>query len=253
MSRTKRNAAAIALGYWAFAALVFIWDTVFGSPNSFGFPFIFVTLPWSLPIGFLQELVPEAVLRRLGHSTLSTFIMSPLIAGGLNAAMIYRFARRTKTATGSSFWRVSWKQALGISLVGLAWPLGSVSMMYILSEPGERFWTWSSDYRMVIPAMWVGGWLTGWLLLKLWERSNANVVRVFLLLFALAAMLISGWVVYGTLAYTPFNPFRRAVALPYPAWEVLRIVLAALSVFVSAAATMLTGNEIGMALAPEPR
>jgi hypothetical protein len=167
--------------------------------------------------------------------------------------MIYRFASRTKAAAGLPISRVSWKQALGISLVGLVWPLGSVGITYMFSEPGERFWTWSSDYRIVIPAMWLGGWLAGWLLFKLWERSSAKVVRVFLLLFALGAALISGWVVYGALAYTPFNPFRRAVALPFPAWELIRIAIAALCVFVSAAATIVTGNEIGMALAPAPR
>jgi hypothetical protein len=75
---------------------------------------------------------------------------------------------------------------------------------------------------------------------------------VLLVLFALAAALVSGWVVYGALAYQ-FIPFRRAVGLPFSAWEVIRIAIAALCVFISAAATILTGNEIGMALTQRSR
>jgi hypothetical protein len=32
----------LAVGYWVFAALVFIWDWAFGSPNSFGFPYLYL-------------------------------------------------------------------------------------------------------------------------------------------------------------------------------------------------------------------
>jgi hypothetical protein len=64
-------------------------------------------------------------------------------------------------------------------------------------------------------------------------------VRGLLVLFALVAALVSGWLVYGVLA------------LPAP--EVMRVVIAAFFVFVAAAATILTGNQIGMAFAPAPR
>jgi hypothetical protein len=90
----RRTPAMIAVGYWLFTMLVF-----FGLQNAGmdmigtgGIPMAVLTLPWSLLVIAMTSSASSAPALSLLHSPTSpvrTFVLFPVICGGLNALAIY--------------------------------------------------------------------------------------------------------------------------------------------------------------------
>jgi hypothetical protein len=91
---TWRFRAILAGGYWLFTILIFFWVKYAGwdVTTDGALPIAGVTLPWSLLVMAMTSSAISTPARDLVQTLISptgTFVLFPVICGGLNAATLY--------------------------------------------------------------------------------------------------------------------------------------------------------------------